>query len=103
MQYELPSSVADRKVGALGEAHTMTKRELEELLNKEGFRADSYDLDGGMLPERLTLAKEAGRWSVYYSERGLQTGKAFFDSESEACQNLLDQLRDEPSAREGLR
>jgi hypothetical protein len=79
----------------------MNKQELQQRLKQEGFGADSYDLDGGMLPERLTLAKEGNRWCVYYSERGLQTGKECFDSESEACQSLLDQLRDEPSAREG--
>jgi hypothetical protein len=77
----------------------MTKQELKDTLNREGFRADSYDLEGGMLPERLTLAREGYRWCIYYSERGLQTGKEYFESESQACQNLLDQLRDEPSAR----
>jgi hypothetical protein len=79
----------------------MNKQELQKLLKEEGFRADTYDLDGGMLPERLTLAREGNRWCVYYSERGLQSGKTFFDSEAAACQSLLDQLLDEPSAREG--
>lgn len=81
----------------------MNRQELQEVLISEGFRADSYDLDGGMLPERLTLAKEGNRWCVYYSEGGLQTGKECFDLESEACQSLLAQLRDEPSARKGSR
>jgi hypothetical protein len=79
----------------------MKKQELQQLLKQEGFRADTYDLDGGMLPERLTLAKEGNRWCVYYSERGLQTGKKCFATEDEACQSLLDQLRDEPSAKGG--
>lgn len=73
----------------------MNKQQLQELLKQEGFRADTYDLDGGMLPERLTLANEGNRWCVYYSERGLQTGKEYFYSESEACQSLLDQLRED--------
>jgi hypothetical protein len=79
----------------------MNKQELQQLLKQEGFRADTYDLDGGMLPERLTLTKEGNRWCVYYSERGLQTGKECFDTEDEACQSLLDQLWDEPSAKGG--
>ena len=81
----------------------MNKQQLRQLLTQEDFRADTYDLDGGMLPERLTLAKEGNRWCVYYGERGLQAGKECFDTEDEACRSLLDQLRDEPSARGGSR
>jgi len=53
----------------------MNKRLLREILQREDFREDCYDLEGGLLPERLTLAKESGTWCVYYSERGLQSGK----------------------------
>lgn len=77
----------------------MNKRALHETLQREGIRSDCYDLDGGLLPERLTLANEAGRWCVYYSERGEQTGKRYFATENEACAFLLSELRDEPSAR----
>lgn len=77
----------------------MNKNELQTVLDREGFRRDCYDLDGGLLPERLTLANEGGKWAVYYSERGQQTGKRYFPTESEACEYFLEELRDEPSAK----
>jgi hypothetical protein len=77
----------------------MNKQLLLETLRREKFRSDCYDLDSDLLPERLTLANEAGQWCVYYSERGQQTGKRCFATESEACEYLLSELRDEPSAR----
>lgn len=80
----------------------MNKKDLRKILDREGFRPDCYDLDGGLLPERLTLANEGSRWAVYYSERGEQTGKRHFDTESEACEYLLEELRDEPSAKAPL-
>ncbi len=77
----------------------MNKNELQTVLDQEGFRSDCYDLDGGLLPERLTLANEGDKWAVYYSERGQQTGKRYFATESEACEYFLEELRDEPSAK----
>jgi hypothetical protein len=77
----------------------MNKNELQEALNREGILPDSYDLDGGLLPEKYTLALESGIWSVYYSERGQQSGKRTFASESEACEYLLTTLRDDPTTR----
>lgn len=78
----------------------MNKQLLREILQRDGFRENCYDLEGGLLPERLTLGDEAGRWCVYYSERGLQSGKRYFATESEACEYLLNELRDEPSAKQ---
>lgn len=78
----------------------MNKQSLKKLLEREGFRPDAYDLEGGLLPERLTLAEESGQWYVYYSEHGLQSSKKHFTTEDEACEYLLTQLRDEPFAKQ---
>jgi hypothetical protein len=77
----------------------MNTMELREILNQEGFNPDSYDLEGGLLPEKYTLAEEAGTWSVYYSERGLQTGKRTFPTEAAACEYFLDKMRDDPTTK----
>lgn len=77
----------------------MNKNELQKILNEEGFSPDCYDLDGGLLPERYTLANDAGEWSVYYSEHGLKTGKRSFATESEACEFFLDELREDPTTK----
>lgn len=77
----------------------MNKSELQEVLNHEGISPDSYDLEGGLLPERYTFAEESGVWSVYYSERGLQTGKRTFASEHDACEYFLNTVRDDPTTK----
>ena len=40
-------------------------------------------------------------WSVYYSERGLESGLKLFASEEEACEYLLKLLRDDPTMKTG--
>ena len=68
----------------------MTKRELEVELVHLKVPAEVFDLEGRHLPERYTLrADPLGRWSVYYSERGLETGLMEFETEAEACKCLL--------------
>jgi hypothetical protein len=45
--------------------------------------------------ESYCLVLEEGRLHVYYSERGHRNDERAFVSESEACQALLDVLRDD--------
>lgn len=67
----------------------MNKATLTWILEQEGFRRDAYDLEGGMQNECYCLAESSGIWFVYYSERGLQSGKHEFQSEGKACEYLL--------------
>jgi hypothetical protein len=76
----------------------MNKKELRQVLHNEGIREEAFDLSGGHLPETLTLAEVYGRWLVYYSERGLESGKKEFATEAEACAYLLTLLRADPNA-----
>jgi len=77
----------------------MNKIELKKALQKEGVRDDVYDLSGGHLDETLTLGEVYGRWFVYYNERGIESGRKEFVTESEACEYLLSKLRRDPSVR----
>jgi len=77
----------------------MNKELLRELLIAEHIRDDAYDLGGGNLPEAYTLSEANGTWFVYYSERGLETGKRKFSGEDEACQYLLRILKNDPTTR----
>ncbi len=71
----------------------MTRQELEKKLRSLGIHDDAYKLDGGLPNECYVLAKQTdGKWEVYYSERGLRSGSKEFDSESEACEELLEWL-----------
>ena len=76
----------------------MNRQELETILHAEGISEDAYSLEGGLPSERLCLAAEGGGWVVYYSERGIRSGLRRFSTESAACQYLLNELRDDPSA-----
>ena len=76
----------------------MTKEELLQALRKEAIRDDAFDLAGGHLPERYTLSESYGRWFVYYSERGLESGKREFATQSEACEYILKLLKNDPTA-----
>lgn len=74
----------------------MTKLTLKQVLDAEGFNPRVYSLDGGSPNERLCMSAEAGKWCVYYSERGRRTGEQCYGSEEEACQDLLRRLRGLP-------
>jgi len=76
----------------------MNRTELKQVLDSERIRRDSYDLDGGHRSETLTMAEAHGRWFVYYSERGLETGKREFATEGDACEYFLTKLLADPSA-----
>lgn len=78
----------------------MNKAELARILIAERFRLDAYDLEGGTHDECYCLGVSYGSWSVYYSERGLQSGVKEFASEGEACEYLLQLLREDLSTRE---
>jgi hypothetical protein len=67
----------------------MNKEELLQVLRKEGIRKDGFDLNGKHLPETYTLPESYGRWIVYYSEKGLQSNKKEFATESHAFVDIL--------------
>ncbi len=77
----------------------MDKTELQSILVQEGISSESYDLNGGSPNEKYCLNRDGGKWSVYYSERGIRTGERTFDNESEACEYLLDMLRKDMTTR----
>ena len=79
----------------------MTIRELQEILLLEHVREDAYDLNGGHRPEAYTLRQEDdSKWYVYYSEKGRESGRREFPTESQACEYLLARLRSDPNTRE---
>jgi hypothetical protein len=77
----------------------MNRDQLRRTLREEGIRDDAYDLTGGHYSETYTLSEANGRWFVYYSERGLESNKKEFSSETAACEYLLEQLRMDPTTR----
>ena len=68
-------------------------------MQAEGIRPDAYDLSGEGKSEAYVLREEPFGWSVFYSERGMQQATRTFDSEAEACECLLAELRADPTTR----
>ena len=77
----------------------MNINELEKTLVEEGFNSDAYSLIEEQKDETLCLRFEDNQWCVYYSERGLDTGKIYFANENSACEYFLDKMRSDPTTR----
>ena len=78
----------------------MNRTDLQDRLMSEGIRKDTFSIYGDYADEAYILSKEsAGKWSVYYSERGLRTAEKLFDSEEGACQHFYDLLAKDPTVR----
>lgn len=70
----------------------MTMKELIERLDKEKIPENSYSLNGGMLNDRICLAKTPTGWEVYYSETGQKFDVKTYSLEEEACDDLYNRL-----------
>jgi hypothetical protein len=72
--------------------YVVDRMSLQDLLDRERVRRDSYDLDGSAHDESLCLEPGAGGWIAFYSERGNRTGERWFETEHEACDFLANRL-----------
>jgi hypothetical protein len=81
----------------------MDRAELAKILVSEGFRPSAYSLNEGLVDEALCLRKDGSTWVVFYSERGLETGKISFPTESEACEYFLSEMRADPTTKAAWR
>ncbi len=78
----------------------MKLNELRAKLNELDVRPDAYSLTGSSYDECYVISNdEPEKWSVYYRERGLRTSCKTFSSEDEACKDLLETLKNDPTVR----
>jgi len=70
------------------------KTELEQQLKLLKADPDSYCLNGGSPNEALCLEDIYGKWSIYYSEKGLRTEEVSYKSEDEACNAFLIRIKE---------
>ena len=76
----------------------MTREEFFEAIRKANIRSSAFDLDG-QGDECYVLSGTDNHWSVYYSERGLETKKRHFESEAAALKHLFSLLKNDRSTR----
>lgn len=79
----------------------MNRSELLKILQAEGIRPDSYDLDGGLGRECFVLSGNGPSWYVFYNDRGVESGWRPFASEETACEYLLELLRKDATTKMG--
>ena len=73
----------------------MNIRKLKKVLNKHGITDASYRIcEKGIEDNKVNLDYKDGKWIVYYSERGDIFSDKEFESESEACEEVLLRFSD---------
>lgn len=72
---------------------------LREALDREGIAPSSYSLDGEDPENRYVLAVRPGAWAVFFYARGRVMDRAEFDTEDEACSELLLKVVRDPMTR----
>lgn len=78
----------------------VNRDELRIALEREGVQPTAYDLEPGRLSEeRYCLAIVPGGWSVWFAERGRRNNEMFFETEDEACAELLLRVVTDPTTR----
>ena len=79
----------------------MDRQELQRVLRHERIKDSSYSLVASNFDpdETLCLRQVGQEWVIYYSERGLQTGKRSFPTEAQACEYFLESLRSDPTVK----
>jgi hypothetical protein len=78
----------------------VNRDELRNALEREGVQPTAYDLDPNRLSdETYCLAIVPGEWSVWFAERGNRNDEVFFETEDEACAELLLRVISDPTTR----
>jgi len=73
----------------------MTINDLKAKLEQLGTPNSWYHLEQyGNDDQKLTIKNENGKWIVYYSERGDRIKPSEYTTESEACEDLLNRIKD---------
>ena len=75
-----------------GHESNMTRSEFLKQVRDRRIDPDSFKLDGPK-DECHVLEQRQACWVVYYSERGLESGRADFPTEAAALDDLLSRLR----------
>ncbi len=77
----------------------MTREELRTVAGKTGILPSAYSIDGDDRDDTYVLKIEAGGWVVFFAERDKRNGLEWFETEDEACTELLLRLTADPTTR----
>jgi hypothetical protein len=71
----------------------MKKSELLKVLKNKNVPSTSYSLEGIKDGECLCLLEKKGKWQVVYNSRGNIISIADFQTESEACDFIYNEMK----------
>ncbi len=71
----------------------MNVNQLKEQLDNLKISSDEYSLDGQLKPMTIALTFSQSKWLLFhYDERGHMLNCEKFETENEACENMLKRL-----------
>jgi hypothetical protein len=70
----------------------LNRQRLAQVLDANGVAERAYDLYGAHQHDALVLDHRQDGWVVFYSERGGEDVLARYESEAEACLDILERL-----------
>jgi len=71
----------------------VNREDLRRILRSRGVDPARYSLDGGLAHDTTCLEyRHKKKWCVYYTERGYRFDERCFDTEEEACEDLLARI-----------
>ena len=78
----------------------MNREDLRRALDREGVRPMAFDLSPNRLSDDVyCLAIVPGGWSVWFAEHGERRDEVLFETEDEACAELLLRVVGDPTTR----
>ena len=76
----------------------MNRASCRAILDQEGVRPSAYSLEGDR-DNAYCLGIAEGGWTVWFSERGRRIDEMQFDTEDEACSELVLRVVEDPTTR----
>lgn len=71
----------------------MTVKELKRFFKKHLVPSRLYKMKGGNHKNRICISREKNGWDVYFSEGKNRIGLMHFNTESEACLRMKEEVR----------
>jgi hypothetical protein len=71
--------------------------QLRKVFDSFGVQPSTVSFGVVNLPERYTILYEDSQWHVFYSERGNRNSESIYDTEADACDDLLFRIAKDPT------
>jgi hypothetical protein len=77
----------------------MDRNSLREILDRENVDPRFYTFGVWNPWDQYCIEEGPAGWSIFFAERGMRQNERLFDTEDEACRELLDWIIRDPASR----